>query len=427
MDSFTLNKVAGALLGTCLGGMAIGIVTNGIYEPGPPARPGYVLPNPKPEAAVAEAGKIPAVVPIALRLASADPKRGQADAKVCAACHNFGEGAGAKVGPALYGVVDRPKGQASGFEYSAGLKAKGGNWTFADLDNFVTKPSAYVQGTKMSYPGEADPAKRADIVAYLRTLSKDPAPLPAVSEADKQAASGEQAKQASLGNAATPGADKQAAQSGQAGGEADLLKMIGAADPKRGQADVQVCSACHNLKKGGGALIGPPLYGVVDRNKGSVAGYEYSAGMKAKGGNWTFADLNQFLIKPVAYVSGTKMGYPGEASEKKRAEIIAYLRTLSDHPAPVPDAAAGAAKADDAKAGVARTMVPDTKPGDQSPPPPPNKADAVVQPAPKAAEPSAAPGAPRQSAAGQASTPAPAPVPAPQPEQRSDVQPAAKP
>ena len=421
MDSFTLNKVAGAVLGTCLGGMAISIVADAYYEPGPPAKPGYVLPNPKPEEAAAGGEKKPALVPIAVRLAKADPKRGEADVKVCGACHNFKEGAGAKVGPDLYAVVDRPKGQQPGFDYSAGMKGKGGNWTYADLDQFITKPSAYVQGTKMSYPGEEDAAKRADIIDYLHTLAKDPVPLPPVTDADKQASAGETAGQGAAGQTAAkaPDAGAQAAASGEASGGADLLKLIGSSDPKKGQADAQVCSACHNLKKGAGALIGPPLWGVVDREKGSIAGYDYSAGMKAKGGNWTYADLNQFLTKPSAYVQGTKMGYPGEENGKKRAEIIAYLRTLSDSPAPIPNGAEGESKAAQDKPGVAKNMPPDAKPGDQSPPAPPNKPGAD-QPVAKAPEPSVAPGAPSQPDAAKPVPPPPAgsqpgPGPAPTP------------
>ena len=113
---------------------------------------------------------------------------------------------------------------------------------------------------------------------------------------------------------------------------------MAAADPAKGKANAQVCTACHNLKKGAGTLVGPELWGVVDRPKGSMQGFDYSAGMKAKGGNWTYADLNQFLTKPSAYVQGTKMGYPGEGNENKRAQIIAFLRTLADSPAPLPGA-----------------------------------------------------------------------------------------
>ncbi len=84
-----------------------------------------------------------------------------------------------KIGPPLYGVVERPKASVAGFDYSEALKSKGGEWTYADLDQFLANPQAYAHGTKMTFAGEADPAKRADIIDYLRSLSDNPAPLPA--------------------------------------------------------------------------------------------------------------------------------------------------------------------------------------------------------------------------------------------------------
>lgn len=185
MFSFEFNKIAGAILGACVFAMGLGIVADAIYSTGKPAKPGYDLPEPKAEATT---DKPAASVPLPVLLAKADATKGQADTKVCQACHNFEKGGGVKVGPPLYGVVDRPKGSVAGFDYSAGLKAKGGNWTFEDLDQFITNPKAYIAGTKMGYAGEPEAAKRADILAYLRTLSDSPAPLPAVAaEAAKPA------------------------------------------------------------------------------------------------------------------------------------------------------------------------------------------------------------------------------------------------
>ena len=120
-----------------------------------------------------------AAVPLPTLLAKADPAKGQALTKVCATCHSFEKGAAAKVGPDLYGVVGRAKGSDAGFSYSDAMKAKGGDWTFDDLDSFITSPKTFVSGTKMGFGGEPDAGKRADIIAYLRTLSDAPVPLPA--------------------------------------------------------------------------------------------------------------------------------------------------------------------------------------------------------------------------------------------------------
>ena len=185
MDSFEFNKIAGAVLGAVLFAVGLGILAEGIYSGEAPAKPGYDLPLGKSEASAA---KPAAAVPLPVLLAKADATKGQAATKVCQACHNFEKGAGAKVGPALYGVVGRPKGSVTGFDYSAGLKAKGGNWDFAALDDFLTNPKAYISGTKMGYAGEPSPEKRADIEAYLRSLSDSPAPLPEVAAAPAPAA-----------------------------------------------------------------------------------------------------------------------------------------------------------------------------------------------------------------------------------------------
>jgi cytochrome c len=171
------NKIALALLGTLLGTMALGVVSNAIYAPTGLAKIGYKLPG-APEASAAAKPAEPAEDPLPVLLAHADAAKGQADTKVCQTCHNFDKGAAAKVGPPLWGVVGRPVGSVAGFSYSEGVKTHGGDWTYDDINKFITKPSAYIAGTKMSYPGESDPKKRADILAYLQTLSDAPVPFP---------------------------------------------------------------------------------------------------------------------------------------------------------------------------------------------------------------------------------------------------------
>jgi cytochrome c len=169
------NKTAMALLMVLLLTKGLGVLTSALYAPSHPAKPGYDLPGAsEPKAAVAAAPEIP----LPELLAKADVEKGKADTKVCQSCHSFEKGGPAKVGPPLYGVVGRQVASVPGFAYSDALKSKGGVWTYEDLFKFITKPSAYAPGTKMSYPGEPDPFRRADILDYLRTDSDAPVDFP---------------------------------------------------------------------------------------------------------------------------------------------------------------------------------------------------------------------------------------------------------
>jgi cytochrome c len=184
MDSFEFNKMAGAILGALLFTLGTGVVADAIFSRPAPAKPGYDLPSAQVAASEAPAKAAPAVRLPEL-LAKADPKKGEADTRACQTCHNFAKGGGIKIGPPLYGVVGRPKGSVAGFDYSAGMKAKGGDWTFEDLNAFITEPRDYVSGTKMAFSGVSEATKRADIIAYLRTLSDNPVPLPKVAASKK--------------------------------------------------------------------------------------------------------------------------------------------------------------------------------------------------------------------------------------------------
>ena len=199
MDSFELNKIIGAVLGTLLFVMGVGFLAEAVYHPIEDRGPGLSLPEP--EVADAHGGAAePAApeVPLGVLLASADAAAGQAAVKKCASCHNFGEGESNKTGPLLYGVVDRPIGSHEGFAYSAGMeehKAKGDVWSYENLNAFLTSPKTFTPGTKMSFAGVKDPAERANILAYLQTLSPSPVPFP-VAEAAPAAAPAEGAAEA---------------------------------------------------------------------------------------------------------------------------------------------------------------------------------------------------------------------------------------
>ena len=127
--------------------------------------------------------------PIAPLLASADPKGGDQFAhKICIACHTFDKGGKPGVGPNLYGIVGAPHDHEEGFNYSPAMeKFKGQPWTYDALNEWLYKPSAYAPGTRMTFAGITSDKQRADVIAYLRSLSDSPQPLPAA-EATQQAA-----------------------------------------------------------------------------------------------------------------------------------------------------------------------------------------------------------------------------------------------
>jgi cytochrome c len=178
MNSFELNKIVGAILGTCLMTLALNIGAGAIFAPEKPAKPGYAIAV-KEYAAIDVGAPKEAEPPMETMMASASVEKGQQTAKQCGACHTFEKGGPNRVGPNLWSIIGSPRGEGrGGFNFSAAMKTKGGTWTFSELYQFLASPRGYIPGTNMTYAGLSRGQQRADIIAYLNSLSDNPLPLP---------------------------------------------------------------------------------------------------------------------------------------------------------------------------------------------------------------------------------------------------------
>ena len=178
MSSFEWNKIAGAILASMILAMVSGIVAHILVRPTIPEKPAYLVagaPTAAPGAAPAQAGP----EPIGALLAKADPNAGKAETKVCSACHTFEKGGPNRIGPNLYNVVGQPIAEdRNGYQFSEALsKHKGQKWTVPNLDAWLTNPQAFAKGTKMTFAGFPKAEDRAEVIAYLHSLSDHPEPL----------------------------------------------------------------------------------------------------------------------------------------------------------------------------------------------------------------------------------------------------------
>jgi cytochrome c len=193
MNSFELNKILGAILGTCLIMLALNIGAGAIFAPEKPTKPGFNIAV-KEQGEGEKGGAKEPEQPIETLLAKASVEKGQAAAKQCQACHTFEKGGPNRVGPNLWNIVNRAPASESGFNYSAAMKSKSGNWSFDELNKFLTNPRGYIPGTAMTFAGLSRAEQRADLIDYLHTLADNPVPLPKAAEGEPPPSGAEPAK-----------------------------------------------------------------------------------------------------------------------------------------------------------------------------------------------------------------------------------------
>ncbi|SIQ75924.1 cytochrome c [Rhizobium sp. RU20A] len=196
MNSY-VNMGLGAFLGTVFVLMSVSIASEGLFHSPAPEKPGYaIIAEEAPAAGEAASGEA-AEVAIGPLLASADAAAGETVFKKCASCHDISKGGPNKVGPNLYGVVNRPIASHEGFSYSAGMKtfSEGGKvvWDYDHLSYFIEAPKKHVPGTAMGFAGIKKPDERANLIAYMRNQADTPAPLPDASAASTEPAAGAEA------------------------------------------------------------------------------------------------------------------------------------------------------------------------------------------------------------------------------------------
>ena len=171
------NTAAGCFLASALFALVIGKVSNALVDPHHLEKPAIAVSEEAPTEGAAPAQA--ELAPIGPKLASANVDHGKAlFQQQCFTCHTIDKGGPNKVGPNQWNLVGRKKASEAGFSYSSALQAKGGEWTYEDINHMIFKPQQFARGTKMPFAGLPKEQDRADIIAFLRTMSDNPVPLP---------------------------------------------------------------------------------------------------------------------------------------------------------------------------------------------------------------------------------------------------------
>ncbi len=180
MDLITWNKIAGAVLGAAMFVVAARIGAEALFEAQPPEHPAYIVEGLEDVEAPTEPVVSPDLAPpdFASAIPAASIGNGQIIAAPCAVCHNWEDGGGNMIGPNLFAIVGSEKANVDGFNYSPAFQGLGGEWTFAELFAFLEQPAVFAPGTTMAFAGLPREQDRLDLIAYMRSWSASPAPLP---------------------------------------------------------------------------------------------------------------------------------------------------------------------------------------------------------------------------------------------------------
>ncbi len=195
MSDLRANSILGAVIGSVLGVMGIGVLADSIYHPNYPEKAGFL---PVVEETAASGGPAAPAGPPDFGTLFADPAqlaelvaRGEREIAACRSCHTFDAGGANGTGPNLHDVFGRAVASHAGFSYSDGMRAHGGNWDYLALNDFLLSPARATPGTRMAFAGIRRDEARVAVIAYLRSISPNqvplPAPLPAAAPAEGEA------------------------------------------------------------------------------------------------------------------------------------------------------------------------------------------------------------------------------------------------
>ena len=175
MNSFEINKIITAILVTILIVFGIGKISDIIFDKDDKNIIAYKVEAPE---GVAMQASAETSVDISALLAMGDISHGEKVYKKCKACHSIKQGGGNKIGPALWNVIFRPVGSVADYKYSKALSSYGKEWSWEEMNGFLTKPSTWIKGNKMGFAGLKNEKDRASVILYLNQNSDNPKLLP---------------------------------------------------------------------------------------------------------------------------------------------------------------------------------------------------------------------------------------------------------